>query len=336
MKAIGYGAADGQTSDKALRIIDVPTPVADGRDILVRVKATALNPVDGKIHNRVTPAPGERQVLGWDAAGVVEAVGADVSGFSVGDEVWYAGAVDRAGCQSQWQLVDHRVVSHKPRSLDFLQAAAMPLTSITAWELLFDRFGADKSSAGNLLVIGAAGGVGSMLIQLAKQLTGLTVIATASRTESREWVRELGADFVVDHRTSLTDELKKLGFGEVDLVASLTHTEQHLASIVECIAPQGKLGVIDDPAELNIVPFKRKSVSVHWEFMFTRTLFASADIQQQQRILQQVAALVDAGRVRSTMAQYLGAMTPERVTQALADIKTGRSIGKFVLGGLED
>lgn len=336
MRAIGFGPSEQGRDDKTLRLLNLPRPEARGRDLQVRVKAAALNPVDGKIRSRVQPPSGQSQVLGWDCAGIVEAVGEQVTDFQPGDEVWYAGAVDRPGCFSQWHLVDDRLVSHKPRSLGFSAAAAMPLTSITAWELLFDRFGVTPASSGYLLVIGAAGGVGSMLIQLAKQLTGLTVIATASRPESREWVRRMGADFIVDHHRPLTEELEKLGVDEVPWVASLTCTEQHLAAIAELIAPQGKLGVIDDPPVLDIMPFKRKSVSVHWEFMFTRSLFTTADMQRQQLILQQVADGVDQGYLQTTLVQDLGAMTPEVINRALAQIETGRSLGKIVVQELTD
>ncbi|MBU2884415.1 zinc-binding alcohol dehydrogenase family protein [Gilvimarinus agarilyticus] len=329
MQAIGF------TADKTLRYLNCEKPVARGQDILVRVKAVGINPVDEKIRSRVTPASGEQQILGWDAAGIVEAIGDQVQDFQPGDEVWYAGAINRPGCFSQWHLVDQRIVSHKPQSLTFNAAAAMPLTSITAWELLFDRFGASSDSEGYLLVIGGAGGVGSMLIQLAKKLTGLKVIATASRPESCAWVERMGADIIVDHSQPLDVELKKLGIGAVPLVASLTHTEQHLPSIVELIAPQGKLGVIDDPSALDIMPFKRKCVSVHWEFMFTRSLFNTSDIKQQKKILHQVAAAVDNGLLQSTLAQDLGPMTPEVVTQALSEVASGRMLGKLVMAGIE-
>lgn len=333
MKVIGYGPIEGDVNNKALRVINAPSPLATGLDLLVRVKAVALNPVDAKIRSRVSPPAGQHQVLGWDAVGIIEAVGESVQGFKPGQEVWYAGAVDRPGCQSELHLVDSRIASLKPRNITFPEAAAMPLTSITAWELLFDRFGLGADTSGYLLVIGAAGGVGSMMIQLAKQLTNLTVVATASRPETRAWVQQLGADLVIDHQQSLSDELSKLNIDAVPYIASLTHTEHHLNDIANIIAPQGKLGVIDDPSALDILPFKRKSVSVHWEFMFTRPLFGTDDICQQQVILQKVAQLVEEGRLQSTLQKNLGPMTPDLITDALQQIENGTSLGKLVLEG---
>lgn len=335
MQAIGYGPVEGNAEDKALRYVELPAPVPSGTDILVRVSSVALNPVDAKIRARVAPAIGEQQILGWDAAGVVEAVGESVDTFKPGDQVWYAGAVNRPGCNSELHLVDSRIAALKPANLDFKAAAAMPLTSITAWELLFDRFGLNASSQGYLLVIGGAGGVGSMLIQLAKQLTQVTVIATASRPQSRDWVKTMGADLVIDHHQPLAAELNKLGVNDVPWIASLTHTDKHLASIADVIAPQGKLGVIDDPATLDIMPFKRKSVSVHWEFMFTRSLFATDDIAVQGDILKRVAELVDQGRLRTTMAEDLGSMSPQNLSRGHELIHTGSTLGKLVLGAIE-
>lgn len=333
MKAIGYQNPHPITHPEALMDIQLPKPVATGRDILVKVEAISVNPVDTKIRTGVTPAESEYKVLGWDAVGTVDSVGEQASMFKPGDKVWYAGAVNRAGCNAQFHLVDERIVSLAPATLNFAQAAALPLTSITAWELLFDRFNLTAASTGTLLIIGAAGGVGSMMIQLAKKLTQLTVIATASRPETKDWVISLGADHVINHHQHLWDELKALGVEHVNYVASLTHTEEHLPSIVEIIAPQGKLGVIDGPAILDVMPFKPKSVSVHWEFMFTRSLFTTEDMLEQHNILSRVANLVDDGELKSTMRNNFSTINAQNLIKAHALLESDKSIGKIVLKG---
>jgi len=290
-----------------------------------------VNPVDTKI--RQGAAVTEPRVLGWDASGIVRAVGSNVTLFKEGDEVFYAGSLVRPGSNSQFQTVDERIVGRKPSSLDFAQAAALPLTSITAWELLFDRLkvpeggGAGKS----LLVIGAAGGVGSILIQLARKLTALTVIGTASREESRNWVRELGARHVVDHTQLLRPQLEGLGFDNVDIVISLTHTDKHYATIVDLLAPQGQFALIDDPATLDAVPLKRKSISLHWELMFTRSMFGTADMAEQHALLNRVSTMVDAGELRTTLGEHYGRITAENLRRAHALIESGRAVGKIVL-----
>lgn len=333
MKAVGYETYLPLTDTKALMDIELPRPRASGADILVEVEAVSVNPVDTKIRRRVQPESGQYGVLGWDASGTVVETGSDVSHFAVGDKVWYAGVVNRPGTNAQYHLVNENIVAKKPESLSFKEAAALPLTSITAWELLFDRFGITASTQGYLLIIGAAGGVGSMMIQLAKQLTGLKVIATASRAETREWVTGLGADIVIDHSQSLADALQAEGVGHVQYVASLTHTADHAADIAELIAPQGKLGLIDDPEQFDISPFKRKSISVHWEFMFTRPLFATSDMIAQQQLLTRVAELVDAGKIQSTMVKDFGCINAVNLRQAHMLIESDKSIGKVVLGG---
>ncbi|MGB8714604.1 MAG: zinc-binding alcohol dehydrogenase family protein [Onishia taeanensis] len=333
MKAVGYKQSLPVTASEALEDIELPTPEAQGRDLLVRVEAVSVNPVDTKIRQNVSPEGGEYKVLGWDAAGVVEAVGEDVTLFQPGDKVWYAGAVDRSGTNAQFHQVDERIVSKMPTSLGFAEAAALPLTTITAWEMLFDRLQVAKENAGSLLIIGASGGVGSVMIQLAKQLTDLTVIATASRPETRAWAQELGADHVIDHRQSLVDELKATGLPSVNYVASLTHTDEHLAAIAELIAPQGRLAVIDDPASFDIMPFKRKSVSVHWEFMFTRSLFQTADMIEQHRLLERVAEMVDRGELVTTLAEEFGTINAENLLRAHALLESGKGRGKIVLSG---
>ena len=335
MKAVGYQTPQAIEQATALLDITLPDPVATGRDLLVEVKAISVNPVDTKVRKSAAPAEGqEYKVLGWDASGIVKAVGPDVTLFQPGDRVWYAGSIARQGTNSELHLVDERIVGHAPASLDFAQAAALPLTAITAWEMLFDRLGVvpGKQPGGKtLLIIGAAGGVGSMLTQLAARLTNLTVIASASRPETQAWVRQLGAHHVIDHRQPLAQELKRIGFATVDYIAGLTQTETHLAQIIEAIAPQGKFGLIDDPAVLDITPFKRKSVSVHWELMFTRSLFATEDMIGQHQLLNEVAALVDAGLLRSTLAEHFGSINAHNLQRAHALLESGRTRGKVVL-----
>lgn len=335
MKAIGYQRSLPVTDPAALLDIELPTPVAAGRDLLVRVEAVSVNPVDTKFRRRTEPAAGEFQVLGWDVAGEVVAVGDAVSLFRAGDRVWYAGAIDRPGANAEFHLVDERIAARMPDSLSFAAAASMPLTSITAWELLFDRLQVPLECAASLLIIGAAGGVGSMLIQLARQLTQLRIIATASRAETRAWVRSLGAHQVIDHRRPLGAQLQAVGLSEVDYVAGLTHTAEHLAAIAEIIAPQGRFGLIDDPPELDILPFKRKSVSVHWEFMFTRSLFDTPDVLEQHRLLTRVAEMVDRGELKPTIASDFGLINAANLLRAHALLESGKSMGKVVLTGFE-
>ena len=269
MKAIGYKKSLPITDVNALQDIELTKPKARVRDILVNVKAVSVNPVDTKIRKNVAPDADDYKVLGWDVAGVVESVGDQVTLFKQGDEVWYAGAINRAGANAEYHLVDERIAAKKPNSLTFEQAAALPLTAITAWELLFDRLKVNAHSEGALLIIGASGGVGSILIQLAKQFTQLNVIATASRPETKEWVKSLGADDIIDHSQSLSAELKALNINSVTYVASLNNTENNLSEIEKIISPQGHFVLIDDPQSLDIMPFKTKSISIYWELMFT-------------------------------------------------------------------
>ncbi|HAB64792.1 MAG TPA: zinc-binding alcohol dehydrogenase family protein, partial [Pseudomonas sp.] len=267
MKAIGYQQSLPVDDVNSLIDIELPDPTPGPRDLLVEVRAISVNPVDTKIRMRVQPEAGQYQVLGWDVAGVVRAVGSEVTLFQPGDEVFYAGALDRPGANSELHRVDERIVGRKPTTLDFAAAAALPLTSITAWELLFERLQISESKDERdqrLLIIGAAGGVGSILTQLARQLTGLKVIGTASRSETQDWVRELGAHEVINHSQPLAAELQRVGIADVTHVASLTHTDVHLAQIVEALQPQGRLALIDDPASLDISLLKRKSLSLHW------------------------------------------------------------------------
>jgi zinc-binding alcohol dehydrogenase family protein len=321
----------------AIELIERSDPVPGPHDLLVRVRAVSVNPVDVKVRAGMPlPEGSDARVLGWDAAGTVLAVGDTVSGFAVGDRVWYAGAIDRPGSHAERQVVDHRLVGHMPATWGFDDAAALPLTAITAWELLFERLGVprDGGAGQRLLVVGAAGGVGSVLVQLARRLTRLEVIGTASRPESAAWVREMGAHHVVDHSRPLDQALAEAGLGPVHLVASLTQTEQHYTALVEALAPQGRLALIDDLAQgVDVRALKRKSLSLHWEMMFTRSLYGTADMARQGALLDEVAALADAGVLRSTRTRHLGALGVDTLRETHALLESGRTVGKIVLGG---
>ena len=332
MKAVGFRKSLPITESESLLDVELPDPVPGSRDLLVEVRAVSVNPVDTKMRMRGVPT-GETKVLGFDASGVVKATGKDVTLFKAGDHVYYAGSNIRPGTNAELHLVDERIVGTKPQQLSFAEAAALPLTSITAWELLFDRFGVTRNSTGSLLVMGGAGGVGSMMIQLARKLTHLTVIATASRPETVEWCLKFGAHHVIDHTRPLADELKRHGMPEVDYIAGLTATAKHIAAYPGILAPQGKLGVIDDPATLDIVPFKRKCNSVHWVAMFTRSMFTTGDIVLQHDLLDEVSALADVGTLRTTLTHNLGTINAASLKKAHALIESGKSIGKIVLEG---
>lgn len=336
MKAIGYRVAGPVSAEDSLIDLELPTPMPGPRDLRVAVKAISVNPADVQIRARVSPPSGGVRILGFDAAGVIDAVGSEVTLFKPGDEVFYAGAMNRPGTNSELHLVDERVVGLKPKTLNFSQAAALPLTSIAAWELLFECLAVPygvKSQTGTLLIINGAGGVGSILTQLARRLTGLTIIATASRPETDTWCREMGAHHVVNHHHPLDRELKGIGIDQVDYVAGLTATDKHLPAIVEAIAPHGRLALIDDPHVFDIVSLKRKSVSVHWELMFTRTLYQTPDMIMQHRLLNGVSSLVDAKVLRTTLTEDAGSINASNLKRAHASVESGRSIGKTVLSG---
>ncbi len=346
IKAIGYQNNLPIDNEQSLQDITLDKPIASGRDILVEVKAISVNPVDYKIREGRPATEGEYAVIGWDAAGTVTAVGEDVSLFSVGDNVYYAGDLTRSGSNAEYQLVDERIVGHMPASLSFAEAAALPLTTITAWEMLFDRLQVpvsdsaanDSGSSENandvsVLVIGAAGGVGSILTQLLKTRTSATIIGTASRDESVQWLKDLGADHVINHRNPLSDELQKTGIAEVDYVVSLNNTEDHYEEIIKCLKPQGKLGLIDDPKSLDANPLKTKSLSLHWEFMFARSMFNTPDMIEQHHLLNAVAKLIDAGEIKTTVAHNLGAITAEHLRSAHQMLEKQQAHGKIVLEG---
>lgn len=334
MKAIVINrAAQNGSNIDFLRDVELPKPVAQGHDLLVEVKAISVNPVDTKV--RAGFNADQPRVLGWDATGVVVAKGDKVTLFNEGDEVWYAGALTRPGSNSELQLVDERIVAHKPKHIDNAAAAALPLTAITAWELLFHRLGVKEGGGEgeSLLIVGAAGGVGSILTQLARKLTRLTVIGTASRPASQQWVTEAGAHHVIDHSQPFSAQLEDIGIKEVNYVASLTHTDEHYQAIVEALAPQGKLALIDDPQSLDALPLKKKSISLHWEFMFTRSMFETRDMIEQHRLLTRVASLIDDGTLVSTLGEHYGKINAENLRKAHRLLETGRSVGKIVLEG---
>jgi NADPH2:quinone reductase len=336
MRAVAYTTPQPISADTSLIDVDLPIPTATGHDLLVEVKAVSVNPVDTKVRAGVAPGAGEFKVLGWDAAGVVKAIGPDVTLFEVGDEVFYAGAINRPGSNAEFQLVDERIVGRKPASLDFPAAAALPLTSITAYEALFDRLkvhDAVPGAANAILIIGGAGGVGSIAVQIARALTNLKVIATASRPETTAWVKELGAHHVIDHGQPLAPQITALGIGAPGFVFSTTNTTDHLQDIVEAIAPQGRFALIDDPKTLDVVPFKRKTVSTHWEFMFTRPLFGTPDTIEQHKLLNKIAELVDGGKIKTTLSATVGTINAANLKQAHAMIESGRTKGKLVLSG---
>lgn len=336
MKAVAYTHSLPISDPLALKdLVMVDPKLERSHDLLVKVAAVAVNPVDTKLRRNRRPAPGAPGILGWDTVGTVLAANNEAQGFQIGDRVFYAGAIDRAGCNSELHVVDSRIVAHAPASLTNAQAAALPLTSLTAWELLFDRLGVPYGGGEgqSLLVIGGAGGAGSTLIQIARQLTQLKVIATTSRPESVRWVSDLGAHGVIDHTRPFMPQLRSLGLGEISIAASLTHSPLHLDDIVAALAPQGRLAMIDDFESLDIMKLKSKSISLHWELMFTRSLYGTVDISRQGQILREIARLADSGRIRTTLAENFGPINAANLKRAHALIESGRAIGKLVLEG---
>ena len=336
MKAIAYAAAGPISAADALIEVEADTPEPGPSDLLVEVRGVSVNPVDAKLRSRVEPEDGPR-ILGFDAAGVVTAVGTRVRRFRPGDEVFYAGDITRPGSNAEYQLVDERIVGRKPSSLGFTDAAGLPLTAITAWEILFDSFGLREGDGESdaLLVVGGAGGVGSILIQLAKKLTGLNVIATASRPETRAWVEKMGADRVVDHRNPLDGEMNAVGIAP-RYVALLTNTGDHFDSVVRLVAPRGHIALIDDPGALDIAPLKPKALTVSWEFMFTRPMFQTPDMAAQHDLLNRVADLIDDGVLVSTVQRHGGSMSVETLRRAHEFQESGTAIGKTVLDGFHN
>lgn len=335
MKAVGYRQSLPIDNPAALEDLELPAPTPGARDLLVRVKAISVNPVDTKMRRNAPPEAGQAKVLGWDAVGTVEAIGPAVTKFKPGDRIYYAGSIVRPGANSELHAVDERIAALAPRSLGDAEAAALPLTTITAYELLFDRLRVPQGGGAGqtLLVVGGAGGVGSILIQLARQLTQLRVIATASRAETRAWCLALGAHAVIDHAKPLAGELKAAGIGEVDFVAGLTQTDKHYAQIIESLKPQGQMAVIDDLPVLDAMALKAKCISLHWEMMFTRSKFETPDMARQGELLAEVAGLVDAGRIRTTANASFGTLNAANLRRAHALIESGKAQGKVVLEG---
>lgn len=335
MKAVGYTRSLAISEENALEDIEVDKPTATGRDLLVKISAIAVNPVDCKIRQRVDPE-GQPKILGWDAVGEVVETGSDVTAFNVGDRVYYAGDLTRQGTNAQYQAVDERIVAKAPTSLTDSEAAALPLTSITAYELLFEHLEIKQQSEKSdevILVVGAAGGVGSIMLQLLKVLTGATVIATASRDKTRAWVSSLGADFVIDHSKPMAEQIKALNIGLVTHVASLTNTGENIETFVEVMKPKGKLALIDDPEHVDISKLKQKSLSLHWEFMFTRSMFKTDDMIEQQKLLSHVAALVDEKKIKTTVGRHLGQINAANLIAAHKELEAGTAVGKLVLEG---
>ncbi|MEM5455990.1 zinc-binding alcohol dehydrogenase family protein [Paraburkholderia phytofirmans] len=339
MKAVGLYRYLPIDQAEALVDVEIPKPEATGRDLLVKVEAISVNPVDTKVRAPKDTVEKTPRVLGWDAAGTVVAVGPDVTLFKVGDPVFYAGSITRPGANSEFHLVDERIVGRKPASLDFSHAAALPLTAITAWEALFDRLGVSPQGADEgrtVLIIGGAGGVGSIGIQLAKQLAKLKVIATASRPESAKWATELGADHIVDHFGDMPAQLKKLGIDQVDYVLMFNDTDKNFPAAAEVIKPQGSIcTIVENSKPVPVELLKAKSAAFHWEFMFTRSMFGTPDMIEQHKLLTEVARLVDAGTLCTTVGQNLGAINAANLRRAHQMLEEGRAIGKLVLTGFE-
>jgi NADPH:quinone reductase len=336
MKSVGYKTPGPISAPESFVDFTATKPSPKGHDILVEVKAISVNPVDVKIRASGKPAGDEHKVLGWDAAGIVAETGPDVTLFKKGDAVWYAGSITRPGTNSEFHLVDERIVGAKPTRIGFAEAAALPLTAITAWEMLFDRLDIRKpvpGAAKAILIVGGAGGVGSIATQLVKALTDVKVIATASRPDTIAWVKSLGADHVVDHSKPLAAEVAALGIGAPAFVFSTNQSDHHFEQIVELIAPQGRFGLIDDPDMIDIRKLKRKAVSTHWELMFTRSMFGTADMIEQHRLLSEVSKLVDSGKIKTTLAENFGTINAANLKRAHEFIETGRAKGKVVLEG---
>jgi len=315
---------------------EMPDPEPTARDLLVRVRAISVNPVDTKVRAGLPGKLESPKVLGWDVAGTVEQAGADVSLFRPGDEVWYAGSITRPGCNSELHLVDERIVGRKPTTLSWQQAAALPLTGITAWEALFDRLAIqpDEHAGRSLLIIGAAGGVGSIAVQLATRVAGLDVIATASRDETVHWCMQMGSRYCINHHHDLAQELERIGVPEVDYILCLNDTDRYFATMAKVIRPQGKIcSIVGNREPLNLDLLKNKSATFAWEFMFTRAMYETDDMQQQHRLLERLAGLVDEGVIRTTMTRSAGSLSADTLRAAHAEIESGTMIGKLVLSG---
>jgi NADPH2:quinone reductase len=342
MKAVGLTRYLPIDHPESLQDIELPMPKALGRDLLVRVNAIGVNPIDTKVRRAINKDPDKVEspprVLGWDAAGEVVQVGSDVSLFKVGDKVYYAGAVTRSGTNAEYQLVDERIVGHQPQTINDEQVAALPLTTVTAWESLFDRLGIVEDMAKNqgksLLIIGAAGGVGSIAIQLAKKVAGLKVIATASRQVTKKWVLSLGADEVVDHYQDLIAQMKDLNIPQVDYIFCNSTPDAYYPTMVKLLKPQGKIcALVDTEKPLDMLLLKGKSATFVWESMFTRSMFQTDDMIEQHHILERVAKLIDHGTLKTTLNEVKSPINAENLRAAHAQLESGTTIGKIVLSG---
>ncbi|GAA6138165.1 zinc-binding alcohol dehydrogenase family protein [Arenicella sp. 4NH20-0111] len=340
MKAIGYKQSLPIDNEDALIDVNIPKPSANGHDLLVKVAAVGVNPVDYKVRQTRSSEENELNILGWDAVGEVVAIGELVEHYAIGDNVFYAGDITRSGSNAEYQLVDERIVGVKPTNLSNADAAALPLTAITAWELLFEHLSIDQQSPADieksddvLLVVGAAGGVGSILLQLAATLTGATIIATASRASSQAWVKELGAHHVVNHREPLTPQIQALGLKPLTHIASLNNTESYFDTYIELLEPFGKIGLIDDPSVLDVAKIKPKSLSLHWEFMFARSMHAASHMGEQRVLLNRLSKLLDQGYLKTTAGKNLGLINAQNLRRAHKELESRTSIGKLVLEG---
>ena len=337
MKAVGLTQYLPIENESSLQDFEIIKPTAQGKDLLVEVKAISVNPVDTKVRAPKDQVESEPKILGWDAAGIVVEVGEGATGFKPGDEVYYAGDITRSGSNSEFQLIDSRIVGHKPQSLDFAEAAALPLTSITAWEALFDRLMIDQQGADtgkSILIINGAGGVGSIAIQLAKKLAKLNVIATASRPETIAWCKKLGADQIINHRKNLADEIKQIGYETVDYILCLNDTDGHWQAMTKAIKPQGTIcSVVENKEPLNMSTLKSKSASFVWEFMFTRSMYQTEDIAEQGKLLNEISQLVEAGEIVSTCNDVIKPINAKNLRDVHQRLEHGRAIGKIVLAG---
>lgn len=338
MKAVGLTKYLPIEHAESLVDLELPKPKATGRDVLVRVNAIAVNPVDTKIRKPRDKIEPEPKILGWDAAGEVVEVGPDVTLFNVDDLVYYAGDVTRSGCNAEYQLMDERIVGHKPKKLSFEETAAMPLTSVTAWEALFDRLGIAEDVVKNqnksILIIGGAGGVGSIAIQLASKVAGLKVIATASRPETIAWVTNLGANHVINHREDLIAQMQAIQIPQVDYILCNNDTDAYFQTMAELIKPQGKIcSIVETTKSVNVDLLKSKSVTFVWEFMFTRSMFKTPDMIEQHHILERAAKLIDSGTLRTTVNEVMSPINAKNLRAAHAQLEAGNTIGKIVLSG---
>lgn len=335
MKAVAFTHSRAVTEPDALENIDLPVPTPRHHDLLVEIKAVSVNPVDTKIRNSQEPL-GEPRVLGFDAAGIVRGIGPDVHNFSVGDEVYYAGVPDRQGSNAEYHLVDDRIVGHKPKSLSFAEAAALPLTALAAWEMLFERFRIprDQPHGGTLLIVGASGGVGSMTIQMASQLTDMTIIASASTPESADWCRSLGAHHIVNHEHDLAAQILKVGLAAPSHIFCISNVKKHFHKLVELLAPEGSVGIIEsNTGDLNVSPLIMKSATLHTEYVFTHGLMHTPHMSIQHRTLEAIAHMVDNGTLKTTMTANYGKINAANLIRAHAAIETGMAVGKIVLEG---